>query len=421
MTPAIATIERLKEQAREALGRELADSSLANASEDEEAKAWAIIVRLVEKETRHRAHAGGDVLGDEERRELAQGLFDHFFRLGPLQKFLEDDSVEEVIVNSHDRGFVIRHDGGKKEVHPGFSSDGEVRLLLTRIAARAGRRIDESSPAVEVCLPDGSRMHAVLPPITESPCITIRRHRLKANSLAELVDLGTLTPEAASFLALAVQCGLNILVSGGTGSGKTTTLNALGRAIPPLDRVITIEETLELRFRYQLRDCLALEQRKANAEGVGEISIRQLVRNALRMRPKRIVVGEVRGPEGLDMLSAMNSGHEGSMGTIHANSARQALTKLELSLLQGGEQLTPDVAVRMIAETLNLVVHLKPLDAGKRIVCQISEVVGFHAGQVQINELFRLEHGRLVRTEIPCKALAGLERLPPSGNCYGRA
>jgi pilus assembly protein CpaF len=220
-----------------------------------------------------------------------------------------------------------------------------------------------------------------------------------AEGLHDLVALGTVTEELAAFCRRAVAGGLNVLVSGGTASGKTTTLNALGSAIPPFERVVTIEETAELRLEELLPDCVALEARAANVEGLGHIGIRELVRHALRMRPTRIVVGEVRGPEALDMLSAMNTGHEGSMGTIHANSARQALSKLRTYVLMAEEQLTPEVATEMIAETVDLVIHLR-LDhhAGTRQVVQVAEVAGLEAGRVLTNDLFGWEAGDLVQT-----------------------
>lgn len=404
---AVELLESLKDEAREALGRKLAESSLSNPTEDEEAQAWSILVKLVEDEIRQQALKSAASLDDEERSAVAQGLFDHFFRLGPLQHHLDDESVEEIFVNGPGRGFLILDDGRTEQIDPGFQSDTELRVLLSRVIGRAsGRRLDESSPAVDIRLSDGSRLHAVLPPLTDAPCITIRRHRLKADSLADLVSLGTIPSEAASFLAAAVEAGLNILVSGGTGSGKTTTLNALGKAIPPDERVITIEETAELRLNELLPNCVAMEQRKANAEGIGAFTIRDLVREALRMRPRRIIVGEVRGSEALDMLSAMNTGHEGSMGTIHANSARQALSKLEIFALSGGEPITPELAARTISETIDVVVHLEFLDRTRRAVVQITEVDGLDDGRILTNELFRIHDGRLTRTDVRCKKLS---------------
>ncbi|MGH2693303.1 MAG: CpaF family protein [Actinomycetota bacterium] len=398
MTSVEGAVSGLLERAQERIGRSLSDDL---ASEDAEAQAWALLVELVEEENRSRVLSEAPPLAQEERREVAQALFDHLFRLGPLQPLLEDETVEEVAVNAPHRGFVLRAGGGKEEFNPGFASDDEVRSLLARIVARAGRRIDDSSPAVDVRLPDGARLHAIMPPLARRPCLTIRRHRMVANALSDLANLGTVTGELADFLRRAVEGGLNVLVSGGTASGKTTTLNALGSAIPASERVVTIEETAELRLEEMLPDSVALEARFANVEGVGRIGIRELVRHALRMRPTRIVVGEVRGPEALDMLSAMNTGHEGSMGTIHANSARQALSKLRTYALMAEERLTGELANEMIAETLDLVVHLH-LDqrAGTRRVVQVSEVAGMEGGRVLTNDLFRVEGGVLVSTDV---------------------
>jgi pilus assembly protein CpaF len=398
VTPVEEAVSALLERAQERIGRSLADEM---AGEDAEAQAWALLVELVEEENRSRVLAGADPLPPEERTEVAQVLLNHLFRLGPLQPLLEEGAVEEIAVNAPDRGFIVRAGGAKEEFHPGFASDDEVRSLLARIVSRAGRRIDDSSPAVDVRLPDGARLHAIMPPLARRPCLTIRRHRMVAKDLADLTSLETVTPELAEFLRRSIEGGLNLLVSGGTASGKTTTLNALGSAIPSSERVVTIEETAELRLEEMLPDCVALEARFANVEGVGRIGIRELVRHALRMRPTRIVVGEVRGPEALDMLSAMNTGHEGSMGTIHANSARQALSKLRTYVLMAEERLTGELANDMITESLDLVVHLH-LDqrGGTRRVVQVAEVAGLEAGRVLANDLFRQEAGELVATGV---------------------
>lgn len=398
MTLWAETVAALRVRAQDEIGRSLAEDL---PEDDAEVRAWALLVDLVEEENRRRVLSTDPPLSPEERTAAAQELFNQFFRLGPLQPLLDDESIEEVVVNAPDRGFVVRAGGAKEEFHPGFASDEEVRSLLARIISRAGRRIDDASPAVDVRLPDGARLHALLPPLARRPCLTIRRHRMVAESLDDLAALGTVTEELAEFLRRAVEGGLNVLVSGGTASGKTTTLNALGSAIPHTERVVTIEETAELRLEEFLPDCVALEARAANVEGLGYIGIRELVRHALRMRPTRIVVGEVRGPEALDMLSAMNTGHEGSMGTIHANSARQALSKLRTYVLMAEEQLTPDVATEMIAETVDLVVHLR-LDqhSGTRRVVQVAEVAGLEAGRVLSNDLFRVEDGGLVHTNV---------------------
>lgn len=393
------TVQGLRARAQEELSDTLSDA--AAAGEDAEARAWALLVELVETENRNRVLGSSRSLSADERTDIAQQLFDLFFRLGPLQPFLDDEEVEEVIVNSPERGFIVRAGGVKEAIDPGLGTDEDVRALLSRVVARAGRRIDDSSPAVDVRLPDGARLHAISPPLARRTALTIRRHRMVAEELDDLVRLGTVPRDAATFLRAAVEGGINILVSGGTASGKTTTLNALGRAIPASERVVTIEETAELRLEDLLPDCVALEARSANIEGLGHVSIRDLVRHALRMRPTRIIVGEVRGPEALDMLSAMNTGHEGSMGTIHANSARQALSKLRTYVLMAEEQFSNEVASDMIAETIDLVVHLR-LDprAGERRVIQIAEVAGIEGGRVLTNDIFRQENGGLVRTGI---------------------
>jgi pilus assembly protein CpaF len=398
MTPVAEVVTALRARAQEEIGRSLAEEL---PEEDAEARAWALLVELVEDENRRRSLARDAPLSPKERTETAQQLFNHLFRLGPLQTLLDDDAVEEVVVNGPARGFVVRAGGAKEEFAPGFASDEEVRSLLARIISRAGRRIDDASPAVDVRLPDGARLHALLPPLARRPCLTIRRHRMVAESLDDLVALRTVSEELAEFCRRAVAGGLNVLVSGGTASGKTTTLNALGGVIPPFERIVTIEETAELRLEELLPDCVALEAKAANVEGLGHVGIRELVRHALRMRPTRIVVGEVRGPEALDMLSAMNTGHEGSMGTIHANSARQALSKLRTYVLMAEEQLTPEVATEMIAETVDLVIHLR-LDhhTGTRQVVQVAEVAGLEAGRVLTNDLFRWEAQGLVPTGV---------------------
>ncbi|CAN5857130.1 CpaF family protein [soil metagenome] len=389
------------EEARNALSQNLAQSSLLRPDQSEEAEACLVLRDVIEQHQRHRVNSRQPALTQSQQDTLHKRLFDTFFQFGPLQEHLDNPLVEELIVNGPRSGFLLLVGGTKRPFDPGFSSDDEVRALLSRVVARAGRRIDESSPAVDVRLPGGARLHAILPPLTQHVCLTVRRHRLVADSLDELIELGTITSEAASFLADSVRGGLNILVSGGTASGKTTTLNALGRAIPNEERIVTVEETIELRLASVLPDCVSLEARSANSEGVGRISIRELVRHALRMRPSRIVVGEVRGAEALDMLSAMNTGHEGSMGTLHANSARQALSKLRTYLLMAEEGISSEVATEMIGETVDLVVHLQlHRSGGKRQVVQIAEVVGIESGRILTNDLFRMDASELVRTNI---------------------
>lgn len=415
-----ATTE-LVEAARDALGNKLAESSLLRPTSSEEAEAMKILEDVIAEWNRDRANSREETVPEPERKRLKAYLFDLFFRLGPLQHHLDDEEVEEITVNSPGLGFVVRAGGGKEHIDPGFRSDEEVRTFISRVVARTGRRIDDASPSVDIRLPGGARLHAMLPPIARHVSVTIRRHRLVAESLEELVELGTLGRDAADFLERAVRGRVNTLVSGGTASGKTTTLNALGRLIPEGERVVTVEETCELRLADLLPDCVPLEARPANAEGVGEVSIRELVRHALRMRPNRIIVGEVRGPEALDMISAMNSGHEGSSGTIHANDARQALSKLRTYLLMAKEEFPAEVASEMIADTIQLVVHLQLDPTGIRRVVQIAEVAGIDGKAVLTNDLFRFDGSRLVRTGLRPRSvdLASQEEEPIRAGAEG--
>ena len=285
---------------------------------------------------RRAATLGEPALDEPER--LTRRIVDDLLGLGALQPLLDDPEVEEIIVNGPQRVFAIAA-GRKRLADVVFEDDEQLLQLLRRALGPLGRRLDETSPMVDARLQDGSRLNAVMPPLALGGThATIRKFLLRARTLSDLVALGALTPEAAALLEAAVRSGLNILIAGGTGSGKTTCLNALGASVSGLEeRVVTIEETAELQLEPVLPDCVALQGREPNAEGAGAVSIRSLVKNALRMRPTRIVVGEVRGAEALDMLTAMNSGHDGSMCTIHANGAREALTKLRTYALMAEE------------------------------------------------------------------------------------
>jgi pilus assembly protein CpaF len=276
---------------------------------------------------------------------------------------------------------------------------------------------------VDIRLRDGSRLNAVIPPAsTRWTSVTVRKFVLRAHSMGHLVELGALPAAAADFLAAAVQAGVNILVSGPTGSGKTTLLNALGASVAALaERVVTVEEVPELQLDRQLPDCVALQMRGKNVEGIGEISIRDLVRNALRMRPTRIIVGEVRGAEALDMLMAMNTGHDGSLTTIHGNSPRDALDRLATLAMMAGERLAGDELVRMVSRTIELVVQLRAsMQTGQRRIASIFEVTGVEAGVISGHEIWGLEHGRLVWRGRPPRCLEkiatrGIEYVPPHG------
>lgn len=338
-------------------------------------------------------------------------LFDGLLRLGILQPFMDDPAVEEVIVNGPNRIFVIA-DRRKRLVQDlMFDDDAELRALVKRLVGPLGRRLDESSPMVDARLPDGSRLNAAIPPATTRwTCVTIRKFILRAHALEQLVALGTLTASAAHFLDAAVQAGVNILVSGPTGSGKTTMLNALGASIASLDeRVVTVEEVAELQLERQLPDCVALQARAGNIEGLGEIRIRDLVRNALRMRPTRIVVGEVRGAEALDMLLAMNTGHEGSLTTIHGSTPRDALDRLATLAMMAEERLGSEVLTKMVSRTIELVLQLRfEPRTGRRRLVSIFEVAGLEGTVITGQELWTLdrERDRLRWTGIQPRCLA---------------
>ncbi len=263
----------------------------------------------------------------EERRQVIREITDDILGYGPLEPFLRDDSVTEVMINNFDRIFVERL-GKIERTQAAFADNAHLLRIIDKIVSQVGRRVDEASPMVDARLPDGSRVNAIIPPLSlRGPTLTIRKFARDPYTMNDLISFGTLTPKAAQFLAACVKGKLNILISGGTGTGKTTTLNAMSAFVPGDERIVTIEDAAELQLQQE--HVITLESRPPNIEGSGEVRIRELVRNALRMRPDRIIVGEVRGPETLDMLQAMNTGHEGSLTTIHANSPRDALSRLE--------------------------------------------------------------------------------------------
>ncbi|HLZ27486.1 MAG TPA: ATPase, T2SS/T4P/T4SS family [Chloroflexota bacterium] len=414
--------ERLiRERVVEAVSRSLGDGRLLAPGGQDEPRVRAIIDDEVAAYDRRAVTTNGPLLIDAEA--VRRRLFDSVFGLGILQPLMDDPRVEEIIVNGPLRIFAIRD--GRKEQALGvyFETDDELRQLVKRVVSTAGRRLDDASPMVDVRLRDGSRLNAVMPPAaTRWTSVTIRKFVLRAQSLHELVGLGALPGAAAEFLDAAVQAGVNILVSGPTGSGKTTLLNALGASIAALDeRVVTVEEVPELLLDRQLPDCVALQVRGKNVEGAGEISIRDLVRNSLRMRPTRIIVGEVRGAEALDMLLAMNTGHDGSLTSIHGNSPRDALDRLATLAMMAGERLANEELVRMVSRTIELVVQLRvAVRTGQRRVASIFEVTGLEGGVISGHEVWGLEHGRLVWRGRPPRCLDkmaahGIEYAPPLG------
>jgi pilus assembly protein CpaF len=322
---------------------------------------------------------------DEER--LITELMHDTFDLGPITPLLLDEEISDILVNTHRQVYVERL--GKLEPTPiAFRDDAHLRLVIDRIISRVGRRIDESSPLVDARLPDGSRVNAIVPPAAiDGPILSIRRFRRSALSIDQLLEFGTLGPEMAEFLTAVIRSRLNMLITGGTGSGKTTVLNILSRYIPIDERVVTIEDSAELML--QQPHVVRLETRPPNIEGRGQITQRDLVRNALRMRPDRIIVGEVRGDEVLDMLQAMNTGHDGSLTTLHSNGPRDALHRLENLVLMAGHEL-PDRAIReQVASALDLMVHVSRMADGTRKMLSIQELVGMEGPVVTMQEVFR--------------------------------
>jgi pilus assembly protein CpaF len=322
----------------------------------------------------------------DDRDRLVAELADDILGHGPLERLLVDDSVTEIMVNGPFDIWVERQ-GRLYETNVRFHDDSHLRRIINKMVAQVGRRIDESSPMVDARLPDGSRVNAVIPPLSLSgPLVTIRKFSKKRLDLNDLIKLGTLSTETVEFLQRCILAELNVLISGGTGSGKTTLLNALSTAIPDADRIVTIEDAAELRLNQ--RHVLRLEARPKNIEGEGEIPIRELVRNSLRMRPDRIIVGEVRGAEALDMLQAMNTGHDGSLSTVHANTPRDSLSRIETMVLMAGFDLPVRAIRQQVASALDLIVHLERLEDGGRRVTSITEVQRMESDVITLQDLF---------------------------------
>ncbi|TML70885.1 MAG: CpaF family protein [Actinobacteria bacterium] len=325
-------------------------------------------------------------LSPSERSQLEQQIADDILGYGPLEPFLNDPSVTEIMVNAYDQVFIERA-GMLEESDGSFLDDAHLLRIIDRIVSQVGRRIDESSPMVDARLPDGSRVNAIIPPLAlRGPSLTIRKFAREALSLADLSGLGTITEQSAQFIAECVRGKLNILISGGTGTGKTTLLNAVSASIPEGERIVTVEDAAELRL--QQRHVVSLESRPPNVEGEGEVRIRDLVRNALRMRPDRIIVGEVRGGEALDMLQAMNTGHDGSLTTVHANSARDALHRLEMLVLMAGVELPVKAIREQVSGGFDLLIHIARLVDGSRRITQITEIAGMEGDVVTLQDLF---------------------------------
>ena len=331
----------------------------------------------------------GDELGvlrAERRRQVVREITDDILGYGPLEPLLRDDSVTEIMVNGFDRIFVERS-GRIERTSTAFVDNAHLLRIIDKIVSQVGRRVDEASPMVDARLPDGSRVNAIIPPLSlKGPALTIRKFSRDPYTMDDLINFGTLSAKAAHFLSACVRGKLNVLISGGTGTGKTTTLNALSAFVPGNERIVTIEDAAELQLQQE--HVITLESRPANIEGQGEVRIRELVRNALRMRPDRIIVGEVRGAETLDMLQAMNTGHEGSLTTINANSPRDALSRLETLVLTGGVELPLRAIREQVASAFDVLVQIERLVDGSRRITNVTEVLGMESDVITLQDIF---------------------------------
>ena len=359
-----------------------------------------------------------------ERRSFLQEMIQDTLGYGPLDPLLNDAAVTEVMCNAFDDIWVER-EGRLFHTGTSFTDDSQYRHVIEKIVAAVGRRVDESAPMVDARLPDGSRVNAIIPPLAvHGPVLTIRKFAADPYQVKDLVNFGTFTLDLATVMEACVRGKLNILVSGGTGTGKTTNLNVLSSFIPDGERIVTIEDAAELQL--QQPHVISLEARPPNAEGAGEVRIRDLVRNALRMRPDRIIVGEVRGAEALDMLQAMNTGHEGSMTTVHSNSARDGLSRIETMVLMAGYDLPVRAIREQIASALNLIMHLDRLPDGRRVVTSVTEIQGMEGDTILLQDIFKFrlmprsvdqEGGSKINGELTASGLRPkfLDRLAEEG------
>jgi pilus assembly protein CpaF len=355
-----------------------------------------------------RRHLAGEVgLSRDDREALTQEIAADIIGYGPIERLLADDSITEIMINGADEIWIERQ-GRLYDTTVHFSDESHLRRIINKMVGQVGRRVDEASPMVDARLPDGSRVNVIIPPLSLSgPLVTIRKFQTKRLNLDELIRLGSLSEGSVDFLESCINARLNMVISGGTGTGKTTLLNALSSSIPESERVVTIEDAAELQLSQ--RHVLRLESRPQNIEGEGAIPIRELVRNALRMRPDRIIVGEVRGGEALDMLQSMNTGHDGSLTTVHANSARDALTRIETMVLMAGLEL-PVRAIRgHMSSALDLIIHLERLEDGSRRVTHITEVQRMEGDVITLQDIYEFKIDSLN----PDRTIAG--HLQPTG------
>ncbi len=381
---ALDPVGKLKEQATSQLFERIG-SRLNEGALDEEA-----ISGLVREELNLIIEESSTPLTSEERRRIIREVEDDVLGLGPLEVLLNDITITEIMVNGADTIYVEQK--GKLTRSPvRFDDEAHLRRVIDRIVSKVGRRIDESSPLVDARLMDGSRVNAIIPPLAVSgSTLTIRKFSKDALGVNDLIGFGTMTPDMADLLRACVQARLNILVSGGTGTGKTTLLNVLSSFIPSNERIITIEDAVELQLQQD--HLVRLESRPANVEGRGEVTIRDLVKNSLRMRPDRIVVGECRGAEALDMLQAMNTGHDGSLSTVHANTPRDAIARLETLVLMAGMDLPLRAIREQITSAVDLIVQIQRLRDGTRRVVAVTEVHGMEGQTVTLQDIFLFDY-----------------------------
>jgi pilus assembly protein CpaF len=340
--------------------------------------------RLVEKLLKEAE--GRVLLNFSEREKLFQDIYDEVTGLGPIEPLLQDATVSDILVNTHKQVYVERF-GKLEQVEVRFKDEGHLRRIIDKIVSAVGRRIDESSPMVDARLADGSRINAIIPPLAlDGSVLSIRRFATDPLEIEDLITLKTMVPEIGEVLKGIVKARLNVVISGGTGSGKTTLLNVLSRFIPSDERIITIEDSAELQLKQE--HVVRLETRPANIEGRGQVTQRDLVRNSLRMRPDRIIVGEVRGEEAMDMLQAMNTGHDGSLTTIHANSARDALMRLETLVSISGVNISPETLRKYISSALDVIIQVSRLADGSRKLISIQEISGMESNVITLQEIF---------------------------------
>lgn len=372
----------------------------------------------IEQVVQQKLATSGQYCSIQQRISIVQQIFSSIRGFGLLDSIMSDDSITEVMINGHEHIFIEKN-GKLQKLDKQFESQRRLEDVIQRIVALAGREVNQANPICDTRLPDGSRVNVVLPPLALcGPTVTIRKFSKTPMTIEKLISYGSLTQEIADKLELLVRAKYNIFICGGTGSGKTTFLNALSNYIPRDERVITIEDSAELQIA-NIDNLVSLETRNANASGVGQVTIRDLIKSSLRMRSERIVVGEVRGAEALDMLQAMNTGHDGSLSTGHANSTHDMLSRLETMVLQGGAGLPLEAIRQQIASAVDIIIHLSRLRDKSRKTMEITEVLGYEDGQIQLNPLYRFEEdgkstlekvsGSLRRTETPMKNVFKLQ------------